>query len=148
MTKKNLPSRRRRNHPPDPLAKIQRDLARRANKLVGKFIDDLFTRFTTPIPQTPSPPPPSSQSSRRHSPPPPPWSPKGNTYYVILEVTPFASPDVIHAAWKTLSRRYHPDNKETGNEVMAKQVNEAWSVLGDAEKKKKYDYALRNEGVI
>jgi GGDEF domain-containing protein len=63
--------------------------------------------------------------------------------YEILQVHPKAEPEVIKAAFKRLSKKYHPDNAEYGAEEMMKQLNYAYSILGDAEQRKKYDAERR-----
>ncbi|MFQ3578647.1 MAG: J domain-containing protein [Bacteroidales bacterium] len=62
-------------------------------------------------------------------------------YYKILGVDKKASQDEIKKAYRKLAVQYHPD-KNQGNkeaEEKFKQINEAYEVLGDAEKRKKYD---------
>jgi curved DNA-binding protein len=62
-------------------------------------------------------------------------------YYAILGITKTASPDEIKQAFRKLARKYHPDvnpgNKEA--EAKFKEVNEAYEVLSDPDKRKKYD---------
>lgn len=62
-------------------------------------------------------------------------------YYAVLGVKKNASADEIRKAYKKLSRENHPDRKP--NDVAAsekfKQVQEAWDVLGDAQKRQQYD---------
>lgn len=61
-------------------------------------------------------------------------------YYKTLEVDRKASADEIKRAYRRLARKYHPDrNKETDAENRFKEVNEAYEVLSDAEKRKAYD---------
>src|SRR6185369_3045369 len=61
-------------------------------------------------------------------------------YYDTLGVPRTASTEEIRKAHKKLSRKYHPDiNKETGASEKFKQVQEAFDVLGDKEKRKQYD---------
>ncbi|MCI5064483.1 DnaJ domain-containing protein [bacterium] len=65
---------------------------------------------------------------------------KFQDYYKTLGVERGASADEIKKAFKKLARKYHPDiNKESGAEDRFKEVNEAYEVLGDAEKRKQYD---------
>ena len=58
-------------------------------------------------------------------------------YYKILEVPETASAEDIKKAFRRLSKIHHPD--KGGNEDSFKEINEAYSVLGDADKKGKYD---------
>jgi molecular chaperone DnaJ len=61
-------------------------------------------------------------------------------YYEILGVGRNASNDEIRAAFRQLARQYHPDvNKEDGAEEKFKEINEAYGVLSDSEKRARYD---------
>jgi molecular chaperone DnaJ len=61
-------------------------------------------------------------------------------YYKVLGVDRKASQDDIKKAYRKLARKYHPDtNKDGGAEERFKQISEAYDVLGDPEKRKKYD---------
>lgn len=64
-------------------------------------------------------------------------------YYEILEISQNASPEVIQNAYKTLAKKYHPDvyqgDKSLAEEQM-KQINEAYEVLSDPQKRMEYDY--------
>jgi curved DNA-binding protein len=62
-------------------------------------------------------------------------------YYKILGVDRKASQKEIKQAYRKLARQYHPDvnpNDKSAQEKF-KQINEAYEVLSDAEKRKKYD---------
>jgi curved DNA-binding protein CbpA len=62
-------------------------------------------------------------------------------HYEALGVPPDASGDEIRAAYKWLSRKFHPD-QNPGDEratMMMKRVNAAFAVLGDAAQRKKFD---------
>lgn len=62
-------------------------------------------------------------------------------YYKILDVDKKASQDEIKKAFRKLARQYHPDvNKDDPNaEERFKEINEAHEVLGDPDKRAKYD---------
>src|ERR671931_441230 len=61
-------------------------------------------------------------------------------FYKVLGVDKKASQDEIKTAYRKLARRYHPDtNKDAGAEERFKEISEAYDVLGDPEKRKKYD---------
>src|SRR5256714_10624764 len=62
-------------------------------------------------------------------------------YYETLGVAKTASEDEIRSAFRKLARKYHPDvakDKKTAEEKF-KEINEAYEVLSDPEKRKKYD---------
>lgn len=56
--------------------------------------------------------------------------------YQVLGVSPDASDQEIKKAYRTLSKKYHPDiNKEPGAEEKFKQVNNAYHSIMDARKR-------------
>lgn len=61
-------------------------------------------------------------------------------YYQILDVKRDASLEEIKKAFRKLARKYHPDvSKEPDAEARMKEVNEAYTVLSDVEKRAAYD---------
>jgi curved DNA-binding protein len=61
-------------------------------------------------------------------------------YYARLGVARDASIEEIRKAYRKLARKYHPDvSKEPDAEARIKEINEAWAVLGDPEKRAAYD---------
>ncbi len=71
------------------------------------------------------------------------------TLYEILEVSENASKEIIEKAYKVLAKKYHPDLQPEAEkqkaEKMMKQLNEAYSILIDEQKRKEYDNKLRAE---
>lgn len=71
---------------------------------------------------------------------------KEKTLYEILEVSENASGEIIEKAYKTLAKKYHPDLQEEANkkqaEAMMKKINEAYEILGNEEKRSRYDGEL------
>src|SRR4030081_1731140 len=62
-------------------------------------------------------------------------------YYETLGISKTATEDEIRTAFRKLARKYHPDvakDKKAAEEKF-KQINEAYEVLSDPEKRKKYD---------
>ena len=61
-------------------------------------------------------------------------------YYEILGVPRDASAEDIKSAFRKLARQYHPDvSKEADAEEKFKEINEAYGVLSDPEKRRRYD---------
>jgi len=64
-------------------------------------------------------------------------------YYQTLGVARGETPENIKKAFRKLARRYHPDiSKEKDAEGRMKEVNEAYEVLSDAQKRAEYDATL------
>ncbi len=59
-------------------------------------------------------------------------------YYSILGVSRGANQDEIKKAFRKLAHQHHPDKKH-GDEAKFKEINEAYSILGDPEKRRQYD---------
>src|SRR5450755_1421585 len=66
-------------------------------------------------------------------------------YYEILGVARAADADEVKRAYRKLARKYHPDvSKEKNAESKFKEVQEAYEVLRDAEKRAAYDQLGRD----
>ncbi|MDR3417064.1 MAG: J domain-containing protein [Nevskia sp.] len=67
------------------------------------------------------------------------------THYDVLEVSPRASPEAIKGAYKFLLQKWHPD-KNPGQQAQAEQIarelNDAYEVLSDPERRRAYDAIL------
>ena len=63
-------------------------------------------------------------------------------YYKILGVSKGASDKEIKQAYRKLARKYHPDvnHDDKGAEERFKEINEAYQVLSDPDKRQKYDH--------
>ena len=59
--------------------------------------------------------------------------------YETLGVNKSASKDEIKSAYRKLAKKYHPDNHETGNAEKFKEVQEAYDILYDDQKRSAYD---------
>ena len=61
-------------------------------------------------------------------------------YYLVLQVSPSAEQEAIHAAFERLSREYHPDvNPSSYAARRLQEIQEAYEVLGDSERRAQYD---------
>jgi curved DNA-binding protein len=68
-------------------------------------------------------------------------------YYKTLDVSRDATAEEIKKAFRRMARKYHPDiSKETDAEQKMKEVNEAYTVLSDPEKRAAYDQLGQGRG--
>src|SRR6476619_4832832 len=67
-------------------------------------------------------------------------------YYEVLGVPKTATDDEIKSAYRKLARKHHPDVNpgDKSAEEKFKEINEAYSVLSDAQKRKQYDALGQN----
>lgn len=70
-------------------------------------------------------------------------------HYEVLGVEAKAQGDEVHQAYVRLARRHHPDffvsaspKERAAAEARMREINEAWSVLGDVESRRRYDESL------
>ena len=75
-----------------------------------------------------------------------PNNPNKKTYYDTLGISENASQDEIKKAYRTLSLKYHPDRNpnDPTSVSMFQEINSAFEILGDVEKKKEYDFSRKN----
>lgn len=70
-------------------------------------------------------------------------------YYEILQVNEKASKEIIDKVYRTLAKMYHPDanpeEKKKWAEEKFKEINEAYEILSDKDKRAKYDEQLEIE---
>ncbi|HET6978863.1 MAG TPA: DnaJ domain-containing protein [Pyrinomonadaceae bacterium] len=59
--------------------------------------------------------------------------------YEVLQVSDTAEPETINRVYRIFAQRYHPDNKETGNDARFREITEAYHVLSNPERRAKYD---------
>src|SRR6516162_8247139 len=61
-------------------------------------------------------------------------------YYETLHITPAATFDEVHKAYRALAMQYHPDRNSAPNagSIMA-AINEAYMVLSDPSRRREYD---------
>ncbi len=71
------------------------------------------------------------------------------TLYEILEVSETASSEIIEKAYRVLVKKYHPDLQTQANKIkaesMMKEINEAYDILSNEQKRKQYDDELKQK---
>lgn len=66
-------------------------------------------------------------------------------YYELLQVSPHAELEIIQAAYRRLSLKYHPDqNAEAGAAEKQRLLNEAYEVLTDPHQRQTYDASRKH----
>lgn len=66
-------------------------------------------------------------------------------YYKVLQVDSEAEAEVVKAAYRALSRKYHPDGTHPSTERM-KRLNDAYAVLSDPQTRARYNDAVEDWG--
>lgn len=65
--------------------------------------------------------------------------------YKVLQIASDAEPEVVDAAYKSLSKKYHPDIDTSPNaQEKMKEINWAYSVLSNPQKRKEWDESQKN----
>jgi len=62
--------------------------------------------------------------------------------YRILGVDVNVSSEDLKKAYRKLSKKWHPDNPDTGDVELFKKINLAYSILNDTERRKLYDFGM------
>jgi len=60
-------------------------------------------------------------------------------YYEVLQLSPRADPDTVHRVFRVLAQRFHPDNRQTGDEATFRALTRAYEVLSDPAARAAYD---------
>ena len=68
---------------------------------------------------------------------------KAVDYYEVLQVNSNAEQETIQRVFRLLAQRFHPDNKESGSEARFREIQEAYAVLSDPEKRARYDISYQ-----
>ena len=64
-------------------------------------------------------------------------------YYEVLQISPRADVETIHRVFRMQAARYHPDNKQTGNEERFKMLSRIYETLVDPKRREQYDLHRR-----
>ena len=71
-------------------------------------------------------------------------APNVSTFYTVLAIKQNTPQNEIKKAWRKMAKRYHPDiNSDDDATKMMQLVNDAYNVLRNPQKRKKYDAGLR-----
>lgn len=60
-------------------------------------------------------------------------------YYETLQLSPAADPETVERVYRLLAKRYHPDNRVSGDKDRFNEVREAYDVLSDPDSRAAYD---------
>jgi DnaJ-class molecular chaperone len=123
----------------DFLITINREAARNLRNQVRVATQHQATRRPLRPPINPTGHPATPPSKMHQGTP----KPRVLTAYDYLEVSPHASKETIVAAFQSLGRRFHPDNKTTGDAERFKTISAAYTILKDPGRRKKYDRTIQ-----
>ena len=71
------------------------------------------------------------------------------THYQVLQISDRATADEIKQSYRQLAKKFHPDvNAGKANSDRIIQINAAYEILGDEQKRREYDYLLQPNVVI
>lgn len=70
---------------------------------------------------------------------------RGPDHYEILRLGNEAGYDHIERVYRTLAKRYHPDNEETGDAEIFLRIYEAHRILSDPDRRERYDQERQNQ---
>jgi hypothetical protein len=109
---------------------------------IGKYHAELA--METPPAEFVEDPAPGAQSERSASQEARPDADDAD-YYEVLQVSRNADLDTVHRIFHVLAQRYHPDNRETGDDRLFRRVVEAHGVLSHVERRAAYDVRLLSQ---
>jgi curved DNA-binding protein CbpA len=69
-------------------------------------------------------------------------------YYELLEISPNANSETVERIFRYLAMRYHPDNRETGNDLRFSEIIDAHNTLKDPVKRAQYDIQYKYHSEI
>jgi curved DNA-binding protein len=69
-------------------------------------------------------------------------------YYEILQLSPNADSETIERVFRILAKRYHPDNRATGNAEKFNVLTKAYRVLSDPKKRAAYDVKYEKQRAL
>ena len=64
--------------------------------------------------------------------------------YEVLQVSDTAETETINRVYRIFAQRYHPDNRETGNDARFREITEAYQILSNPERRAQYDATNEN----
>lgn len=70
--------------------------------------------------------------------------PMAPDHYEILRLSPMSDNDTIERVYRTLMKRFHPDNEKTGDAEIFLRIAEAHRILSDPRQREKYDVERDN----